>query len=328
MSIRSAYLLRGPGGIDAFERIETAIPEPEPGWVTIAVRAFGLNRSELFSRKGLSSEDFSFPRVLGLECVGEVVDGGTTELAAGQKVMALMGGMGRWYDGSYATHTVVPRSQVFPVTTELSWSEFGALPESYNTAWRMCVLGLELTPEDRVLVRGGTSALGMAAASIAQHIGCDVVGTTRQAAKAERLESSGVVDTVIIDGPDLVDAVASTFGPVTAVVECVGSPTTITTSCATMGDEGRLALGGMLAETWDDPEQPVIPDGVRISFGRSDETSWDLDHVWLDEVITLAGTGRLTPNIHRVFDFDELPEAHRVMESNEAVGKLVVRTDG
>jgi NADPH:quinone reductase-like Zn-dependent oxidoreductase len=326
MSLRIAYRLSGPGGIDAFERIETPIPDPEPGWVVIEVKAFGLNRSELFSRKGLSSPDFSFPRVLGLECVGVVHDRGDTDLDAGDTVMALMGGMGRSYDGSYATYAAVPRRQVFRVDTRLDWPEFGAIPETYNTAWGVVIEDMRLNGEERVLIRGGTSALGMACASIAKALGCEVAGTTRNPKKRSALAASGVVDHVILDEPGFVDRVREQFGPVTAVVECVGSKATIETSCATMPDGGKLGMVGQLAEAWEEPTEPDIPRNVTSTFTRSDLVAWPRDQDRMTEIVAWADAGRIRPNIHRVFGFDELPEAHRVMEFNEAVGKLVVVT--
>lgn len=322
---RLAYRLEGPGAVDAFGRVETPIPLPLPGWVTIAVRAFGLNRSELFSRRGLSSPDFSFPRVLGLECVGVVHDPGDTDLAEGATVMALMGGMGRSYDGSYATHLTVPRSQVFTFESSLDWAELGALPETYNTAWGVCVENVALNSGDRVLIRGGTSALGMACASLAKHLGCEVVGTTRKPAKARTLAGSPSFDAVVIDDGNLVDRIGAQWGAVTAVVECVGSAASVATSVATMPDGGRLGLVGQLAESWGDREQPVIPDGIEASFTRSDLVRWPDDQDRMNGIIALAGTGEILPNIHHVYSFAELAEAHRVMEANEAVGKLVVR---
>lgn len=322
-----AHLLRGPGEPDAFELVERPLTDPESGWVRVRVRAFGLNRSELFSRRGMSSPDFSYPRVLGLECVGEVDHGGDTDLEAGERVIALMGGMGREFDGSYATHTTVPRSQVFRVgPLEFDWADLGALPETYNTAWGVCHENLQLKPQDRVLVRGGTSALGMAAVDIAHDLGCRVVSTTRNPDKLELLRERSPGE-VMLDGDDLAARVLDEFGQVTAVVECVGSKQTVESSCACMPDGGRLGLVGQLGEDWESPYRPVVPSTVRAEFTRSDLVTSPRDDARMAAILASVADGQVRPNIWRTFEFEELSEAHRVMGANEAIGKLVVVVD-
>ena len=123
-----AWILRQPGGPEAFELTDIPRPEPQPGHVLIEVRAFGLNRSEWFTRIG-ESPTVQLPRVLGIECVGTVVRAPGGELEEGQRVAAMMGGMGREFDGSYAEYTSVPAANVFPLETELPWDVVGALPE-------------------------------------------------------------------------------------------------------------------------------------------------------------------------------------------------------
>ncbi len=320
-----AWRLTGPGGVDAFQLVEREVPPARPGWVSLAIESFGLNRSELYSRKGLSSPDFSFPRVLGLECAGRVLDPSDSDLERGTRVIAMMGGMGRGFDGSYATHAVVPRTQVFRAPSELSPEVLGAVPETYNTAQLVCVDNLHLKSGECVLVRGGTSALGMAAIEIAVDIGCVVVATSRSAAKADLLRTRSRATHVLVDGGDLPQRVLDAVGPIAAVVECVGSKQTIETSCATMTDGGRLGLVGLLAESWEDESKPVIsPNVVTAPFTRSDLIASPADDERVGSLLRAVVEGRYRANIHRTFGFDELPEAHRVMEANEAVGKLVV----
>ncbi len=166
-----AYQVSTPGGPDALKMLELPDPEPREDWVKIRVRAFGLNRSEMYTRQGHSGDAVPFPRVLGLECVGEVLDGGGTDLTPGQKVCAVMGGLGRRYDEGYAEMTLPPRAQVLPVETALPWDVLGALPETWFTAWLSVFDVLEAEPGQRILIRGGTSAAGMAAAEYSQASG-------------------------------------------------------------------------------------------------------------------------------------------------------------
>ena len=113
-----AYVITEPGGPEKFELKEIDKPSPRRNWVLIRIRAFGLNRSEWFTRRG-DSPTVSFPRVLGIECVGEVVEAPGGDLDPGQIVAAMMGGMGRQFDGSYAEYVLVPSANVFPLQTNL-----------------------------------------------------------------------------------------------------------------------------------------------------------------------------------------------------------------
>src|SRR5437762_5441370 len=111
-----AVVLSAPGPVENLQISQLPLPEPEPGWVRIKVEAFGLNRSELHTRLGLA-EGVTFPRVPGIEATGRVDADPDGLLQAGQQVAAMMGDMGRTFDGGYAEYTVVPRSQVIPFTS-------------------------------------------------------------------------------------------------------------------------------------------------------------------------------------------------------------------
>ena len=117
-----AWVIRDAGGPQQFQLEDISTPDPRKGWALIRIRAFGLNRSEWFTRIG-DSPTVMFPRVLGIECVGEIVDAGGLDFAPGTKVAAIMGGMGREFDGSYAEYTLVPHECVFVLNTELPWEK-------------------------------------------------------------------------------------------------------------------------------------------------------------------------------------------------------------
>ncbi len=219
-----AYRVTTPGGSDALRLCELPDPTPQLGHVVIEVRAFGINRSELYTRRGESGDAVTFPRVLGIECVGHVRAAPGSDLQPGTKVAAAMGGMGRTYDGGYAEMTKVPRSQVMPFVSELSWATLGALPETYYTAWASVFDELDLQSGQTLFVRGGTSSVGMAATRIAKHLGCTVVATTRREAKREALIRAGV-DHIVIDNGRIASAVRELFPDgVDAALELVGLP--------------------------------------------------------------------------------------------------------
>jgi NADPH2:quinone reductase len=157
-----AVVVYEPGGPEALQLQERPVPAARPGWVLVRIHAFGLNRSELITRAGGSGDAVSFPRVLGIECAGEVVEAPGSTLQPGQRVIAAMGGMGRDFDGGYEQYALLPFSRVIPVATTLSWAELGAIPESFGTAWGT-LEQLALREGHSLLVQGGSSSVGMAA---------------------------------------------------------------------------------------------------------------------------------------------------------------------
>lgn len=169
-----AVVLSRPGGPEKLLPSTLPLPHLPAGWVRIAVRAFGLDRSELHTRLGLS-QGVSFPRVLGIEAVGMVdaMPEGETDgrLPMGQQVATMLGGMGRVFDGGYAEYVVVPRGQVIPFKSNLPWAVLGAIPETMQTAHGSLTIGLDLQPGQTLLIRGGTSARGLAAAALAKDPG-------------------------------------------------------------------------------------------------------------------------------------------------------------
>src|SRR6185436_2482719 len=141
-----AAVLAAPGPPDALQVRELPVPEPRPGWVLIEVDAFGLNRSELFTRLGMSGDAVTLPRVLGIEAVGVVAAAPGGEFEPGQQVAAMMGGMGRTFDGGYAQYTCVPAEIVIPFRSDLAWETLGAIPEMVQTAYGSMTVGLDARP--------------------------------------------------------------------------------------------------------------------------------------------------------------------------------------
>ncbi len=140
---------------------EIPVPSVKPGWVLVKVAAFGLNHSEKLLRlKEISADYIKKPVIPGIECAGEVADPSDSDLKKGQRVIAMMGGMGRSFDGSYAEYALLPRRIIFPVESGLDWASLGAAPETYFTAWGSLFECLRLAPDDTLLIRGATCALG------------------------------------------------------------------------------------------------------------------------------------------------------------------------
>jgi NADPH:quinone reductase-like Zn-dependent oxidoreductase len=301
-------------------------PEPHAGWVLIKVMAFGLNRSEMFTRQG-HSPSVRFPRVLGIECVGEIVAAPETDLAPGQTVAALMGGMGRAFDGGYAEYTLVPASQVIPLTTDLPWETLAALPETYLTAWGSLVEALEVRAGQTLLVRGGTSSVGMAAISLAKDMGLRVIATTRNPAKADALRAHGADDVLLDHGQLAPDVERLVPGGVPALLDLVGTAT-LRDSLRAVAPRGIVCNSGILGNAWVfERFEPLvdIPSGVKLTVYDSETITAANSAGPLQRIVDGVAAGRYRVSLDRVFALDEIAEAHRYMEENRATGKLLVR---
>ena len=315
------------GGPEVLQIEELLRPLPRPGWVLIRVTAFGLNRSELFTRQG-HSPTVQFPRVLGIECVGTVVDASDTDLAPGQAVAALMGEMGRAYDGSYAEYTLVPVQQVLPLDTHLPWETLAALPETFLTAWGS-LDALGIASDQTILIRGATSALGLAALSLARNQGVRVIATTRTPAKAPVLEQNGAEQVVIDTGQIAAHVREIVPGGVHGVLELVGV-TTLRDSLQAVAPRGVVCNSGILGNSWVmDGFEPLvdIPSTARLTVYTSDGISRSSVGAALQRIVEGVEQKRYEPHIDRIFPFEQIVEAHRYMEENQARGKLVVHVD-
>jgi NADPH:quinone reductase-like Zn-dependent oxidoreductase len=320
-----AIVLDAPGPPDALKIRQLPVPEPANGWVLIAVKAFGLNRSELHTRLGLA-EGVTFPRVLGIEATGVVVQCPGGEFPAGQQVMAMMGGMGRAFDGGYAEYTCVPASQVIAFSSDLDWATLGAVPEMLQTSYGSLTIGLGAHLGQSILVRGGTSSIGMATAVLAKQRRMTVISTTRNPDKAAALAGIGV-DHVLIDDGQVAPKVRDIMPDgVDTALELVGTPTLPDTLRATRV-HGVVCFTGMLSNQWivhDFYPIEYIPRGVRLTSYGGDAT--DLPTDVLQDYLDRVSAGDAVVPIDHVYSFDEIVEAHTAMETGHATGKLIVTT--
>ncbi len=321
-----AIVLDGPGEPEDMRVRRVPVPEPEVGWVRVKVEAFGLNRSEYHLRAGLAT-NARFPVIPGIEATGTVDAAPGGEFEPGQQVVAMMGGMGREYDGGYAEYTVVPASSVIPVKTDLDWATLGALPEMLQTAHGSLHTGLAIERGQTLLVRGGTSSVGVAAAVLAKGYGLTVFSTTRNPQRTKVLRDLGV-DYPIVDDGNVAAKVRDILPDgVNAALELVGTnvlPDTLTATAV----HGTVCFTGMLSDNWTIPDfYPIgyLPNGVRLTAygGESSDLPADAFQRYVD----LVANGKLPVRIDRVFAMEEIGAAHRIMQDGAAVGKLVVKVN-
>ena len=313
------------GGPDVIEIQEVSIPEVKTGWVLIQVKAFGLNRSELFTRRG-DSPGVNFPRVQGIECVGIVEGDPSDTFAKGQQVAAIMGGMGRFFDGGYAEYTLVPLEILFPFSSQLPWETLGAIPEMFQTVSGSLNQALEIQRGETLLIRGGTSSIGMLACQLAKTKGLAVISTTRNIEKKQALTDNGA-DYVVIDNGTVISQVREIIPEgVSKVLELIGTRT-LKDSLKCIGIKGMVCMTGILGNEWTmDSFTPMgdIPSLGRLTvyMGESKNLSKEL----LQDFINEVDNGTIKLKIDKVLNLDNVSKAHQYMEANLAKGKVVVIT--
>lgn len=315
-----AAVLHAPGDPTQFRIENRPVPAVTAGTVLVKVKAFGLNRSELMTRKGYSP-GVLFPRILGIECVGEVVTDPSGELSPGQQVAAFMGGMGRDFDGSYAEYVVLPKALLMPFTSHLSWDVLGSLPEMFQTAYGSLHLALQISRGETLLIRGGTSSVGLLSIQLAKQAGLKVLATTRSEEKSQLLLGKGA-DAVLIDNGSI--ASQAKEYKVDKVLELVGM-STLKDSLHSVSPGGLVCMTGMLSEQWSYAEfapMDVIPATVKLTV--YDTGQFRVADSFFQDFINDIEQGRISIDVKNTFPLDHIAAAHQLMDSNAAGGKIVV----
>lgn len=311
-----AVLLNGITPASEVTLSEVTMPEAMPRWVLIKVKAFGMNHSEQILRLHEIENDYiQKPLIPGIECAGEVVQTSGSHFQKGQKVIALMGGMGRSFNGSYAEYALLPVHHVFAVNTSLSWKELAAVPETYFTAWGSLFECLDIKKDDVLLIRGATCTLGYVAIQIAKAIGCKVIATTHRKSKLPLLADA---DEAVLDTGKLEGMVHG----ITKALELVGPKTLHDTLCCI--EKGGIAcntgvLGGVYALNGFDPVK-FIPNGVYLTSFYS---NWPSQKI-IDEIFSFIKEHKLTPCIGATFGFTNIKEACMALDNSSVNGKIVV----
>ena len=295
------------------------VPEVRSGWALIKVKAFGLNHSEqILRQEEIEASYIQKPVIPGIECVGEIADPSDTRFTKGQKVCALMGGMGRSFNGSYAEYALLPEHHIFTIKTDLPWEAAGAVPETYFTAWGSLFECLRLTSEDTLLVRGGTCALGYAAIQIAKALGCNVIATTHRESKLPLLTAAGADKYILDDG-----SITGKIQGVTKALDLVGPASLKDTLTAV--EKGAIVcstgiLGGVYTLNGFDPIKD-IPNGVYLTGFFSNYPTQEI----MDSIFNFIHEHKLTPCVGSVFDFGNIRDAVLAQDEKSVNGKIVVK---
>ena len=309
--------------VTARELITTQVPLPKvkPGHILVKIKAFGINRSEIYTRNGFSPS-VSLPRILGIECVGEIFGPSDSALKKGQRVISMMGGLGREFDGSYAEYALIPTEQIYPVNTKFEWEELAAVPEMYYTAWCSLIDTLKLKKNESLLIRGGTSSVGIASLQIAKAIGAKVITTTRNKEKINLLLEYGA-DHVLIDDSTLSEQVKTIEkNGADKILELIGT-ISLHSSFGMLKHGGIICMTGILGGEWELKKfapMDFIPSGSYLTIFDSKTVFPDS----LQSMLDFLDEKHIKPHISNFFSLDEIAQAHLLMESNTANGKIII----
>lgn len=317
------------GGPEVLQIENLDVPAPQAGEVRINVKALGLNRAEAMFRSGQYLEQPVFPSRLGYEAAGVVdaVGPGVEGLKPGDAVSTVPAfPLGKY--GVYGDAAIVPASAVAKHPPSLSWTEAAAIWMQYLTAYGALVDIAQLTQGDTVLIPAASSSVGIAAIEIARRVGATPIALTRKSDKREALLKLGAASVIATEEQDLVaEAGKLTAGKGARVVfDPVGGPT-VAKLAAAMAPRGILFLYGALS-----PEPTPVPlmevlgksltiRGYILFEITSDPSRLSRAKQW---VVDGLASGQLKPVVAKTFPLSEIVEAHRYLESNRQIGKIVV----
>ncbi len=324
-----AIVINQYGDVDQLVIKDIPTPVPQQNEVLIRVKAFGINRAEIDMRKGLWG---NVAKVSGIECVGLVENDPSGRFGKGQKIAAIMGGMGLTRNGSYAEYTCLPIQNVFPVKTSLDWVDFAAIPESYATAWSCLHENMHVNENDTVFIRGGTSALGQAAINIAASIkGVTVISSTRSAERVDVLKEIGCSE-VFIENKALNEKIREKYPKgINSVLDIVGN-TTLLDSLKMVKKNGTVCNAGFLGGGDPISFNPLVdmPPSVNLNFFASFMFGTDdlpISNIPMQQIVEWVEQGKYKVHSSNVFDFNDISVAHQLMENNNACGKIVIKIE-
>lgn len=306
------------GGPEKLIYEEVPTPRLKKGWSLVKVMGFGINHSEVFTREG-KSPSVQFPRILGIECVGIIEETSDENLLpAGQKVISIMGEMGRAFDGSYAEYVLLPNDQIFPVETDLSWEELAAIPETYYTAFGS-MKNLQIKKNDQVLVRGATSGVGVAFLNLLKSRFETIIidGTSRNLAKRDVLIQAGF-DDVIEDREGQLET-EKTYDK---IFELIG-PATIKNSFKHLNEQGIVCSTGQLGGQWFLEEFDPIID-IKANSYLTSFYSNNVDETKLNQLLEFIDENKTIVKPEKVFELKEISKAHEYLESSRSFGKVII----
>lgn len=316
-----------PGGPEAMELARGPLPEVKPGDLLVRVEASGVNRPDVAQRQGSYPPPPGASPILGLEVAGEVValGDGASGFKVGDKVTALANG------GGYAEYATVPATQALPWPKGYDAIRAAALPETFFTVWANLFMMAGLKAGESVLIHGGSSGIGTTAIQLARGVGATVYTTVGNEEKAEACRKLGAQRAINYKSEDFADVIkAETSGGVDVVLDMIGAAY-FDKNLASLKKDGRLSiiafLGGAVADKAN--LTPIMVKRLHVMGStmrpRTAAEKQEIRDELTAQVWPLLADGKVAPVIHGVFDFDKVVDAHRLMESSDHIGKIMLR---
>ena len=315
-----------PGGPEVLKPARRPLPLPKAGEVLVRVAAAGVNRPDILQRMGLYPVPPGASDLPGLEIAGEVVacGAGTTLWKPGDKVCALTHG------GGYAEYCAVPEAQALPIPGKLSMLEAASLPETFFTVWNNVYDRARLVPGESLLVQGGSSGIGVTAIQMAVATGNRVIATAGSDAKCAACVQLGAEKAINYRTHDFAaEVMAATGGKgVNVILDMVGGDY-VPKELKCLADDGRLVFIAFLrgAKTELDLGELMRR---RLTLSGSTLRPRTIDYKGYiarnlrDRIWPLVAAGKIKPVIYRTFALEQAADAHRLMESGEHIGKIVL----
>ncbi|MGN6161822.1 MAG: NAD(P)H-quinone oxidoreductase [Marmoricola sp.] len=319
-----AVAVETPGGPENLRIEKVRDPQPEPGEVVIEVVATAVNRADLLQRMGFYPPPPGASEIIGLECSGRIakVGEGVTEWAEGDEVCALLAG------GGYAEKVAVPAGQVMPLPPGVDLAIAASIPEVAATVWSNLIEVARMQPHERFLIHGGAGGIGSFAIQFAKAYGVEVCATAGSPEKLERCRELGADYAIDYRNEDFVGVVKA-LGGADVILDNMGAKY-LERNIDALGDEGRLVIigmqGGVRAELniadLLGKRGSVIATSLRT---RPTEAKARICAGVVRDIWPLIGSGAIKTTVSQEFALDEVVEAHRLLESGEASGKLLLR---
>jgi NADPH2:quinone reductase len=319
------------GGPDVMTLSTGPLPVARPGEILLRVEATGVNRPDVAQRQGSYPPPKDASPILGLEVAGQVValGEGVSEFAVGDKVCGLTNG------GAYAEYCTIPVGQVLPFPKGYDAVKAAAVPETFFTVWANLFQMAGLTEGESVLIHGGTSGIGTTAIQLAKAFGAEVYATAGSTEKCEACEKLGAKKGINYREEDFAEVIKAQTGGkgVDVVLDMIGA-SYFEKNVASLAKDGCLSiiafLGGAVAEKVN--LGPIMVKRLTVTGSTmrprtADEKRAIRDDL-LEQVWPLLESGKVAPVIHTVLPFEDVVEGHRLMESSNHIGKIVLTHKG
>jgi putative PIG3 family NAD(P)H quinone oxidoreductase len=312
-----------PGGPENLRIGKVHDPKPEPGEVVIDVVATAVNRADLLQRMGFYPPPPGASEVIGLECSGRIskIGAGVTGWAEGDEVCALLAG------GGYAEKVAVPAGQVMPLPFGVDLATAASLPEVAATVWSNLIEVAQMKPGERFLVHGGAGGIGSFAIQFAKAYGAEVCATAGSAEKLQQCRDLGADYVIDYRNEDFVE-VLSALGGADVILDNMGAKY-LERNIAALAPEGHLVNIGMQGGVRGEINLSELM-GKRGSVSstslrsRPTEAKARICAGVVRDVWPLIGGGEIKTTVSREFPLDAVADAHRLLESGEASGKLLL----